>query len=78
MNETKVFIWPNPASDELHVQMPYVKGTMDITDMTGRVIWKNTITSNSEVISIKQLGAGIYVLRIKYNDKTYVEKFVKE
>jgi hypothetical protein len=74
----KLYIWPNPANNILHVKTPFVKGSMDIVDSGGKHIVKIIITDFITDIPAIHLSMGIYFLHVKHGNETLVEKFVKE
>lgn len=76
--EKQLFIWPNPATTELHLQLPVAAVSIEIINATGQVVFTKIISTNNEVIPVQQLKAGIYFLKIKYQGETHVEKFLKE
>lgn len=80
-NETSTFkIFPNPTSNELHIQLPNTsieKIHIDIFDYTGRLINTQDICSN-EYINVSQLLKGYYLLKLSHNKQIEYMKFIKE
>lgn len=77
-NTGKIYIWPNPANDVLHVRTAFAKGSMEIFDAKGRLILKRSINNNITDLPLFQLGKGIYFIRVKHNKEILAEQFVKE
>ncbi|MEO8770727.1 MAG: T9SS type A sorting domain-containing protein [Ferruginibacter sp.] len=77
-NEITFMVWPNPATNELHVQLPVTKNFIEIIDATGRIVFKNTIHSGSIVIPVNKFERGIYILRVKNDKEIHTERFLKE
>ncbi|HVT86581.1 MAG TPA: T9SS type A sorting domain-containing protein [Chitinophagaceae bacterium] len=75
---TALSIWPNPVSDNLHVQIPFTGGTIELTDISGRMIGKYVNTSSILIIPVKKLNAGVYMLIIESDREKIVQKFIKE
>lgn len=72
-SQVKANIYPNPASDEIHVDLPFdgseVKTTLTLVDMRGQTMRRLDATSTSNVIDIRDLARGIYVLDVNANGK---------
>jgi len=70
-------IYPNPFADAL-----YIAGaegsTLRLLDAAGAVVHTQKITGANELISLEQLAAGVYFLRIEKDGQTKTEKIVKE
>ncbi len=75
-----VKVFPNPASDELHLYFKdlYQKKEITILDLSGKVIMTTSLENNIANIDISTLPRASYVLRIKEGERTSMKKFVKE
>jgi len=62
-------IYPNPASDIIHIKTGY-RGNCKILDFSGRLLMEKIIMDELTQINIKDLSAGIYILRFE-NGKSY-------
>lgn len=86
INETKVknaiVLYPNPTNDKLTIKGLIDGGdlvTINITDITGKIIGSPLITSsNKKTIDVSNLSTGIYFLKINSLKGTQVIKFVKQ
>ncbi len=72
-DKDKVIIYPNPASDKLHIAVQLEadqKGQLSIYDITGKLLISETISGNSTVseISTASLSEGIYMYKLTVND----------
>lgn len=76
-NTGKLYIWPNPANDVLHVRTAFAKGSMEIYDAEGRLMLKRSIINNITDLPLPQLAKGIYFIRVKHDKEILAEKFVK-
>ena len=61
-------LFPNPARDVLNVSVP--KGTyqLEMLDLTGRIVYSNTINGQQQV-NTSQYPAGVYVARLSSEGK---------
>ncbi|MBI5539070.1 MAG: T9SS type A sorting domain-containing protein [Bacteroidia bacterium] len=76
----KVEIYPNPATNELHVKIRSVIATpvsITIYDMQGKVVKQITTKLNETVIDVSELESGVYGIRIYGNGLNCNERFVK-
>jgi hypothetical protein len=71
-----VSLMPNPTHEQLTLKVSdrLIGSSWTLTDMTGRVIERNTIRTTSSAISTNTLSSGIYLIQI--GDKAY--KVIKE
>ena len=80
----KVDIFPNPANNELFVQISteYLKAdyTLSIFDITGKLLMETSVNINTmNSINIKTLPKGIFFVRINMDTQMiHVEKIIKE
>ncbi|MDI1255033.1 MAG: FG-GAP-like repeat-containing protein [Flavobacterium sp.] len=81
INEGNNFsIYPNPAADQLTITPGNAMATLEtaaIFDLSGRQVATPSLSNN--VISVKNLSTGTYILLIKSVDgKKYTQKFLKK
>lgn len=69
-------IYPNPATDYLHVEPPYNNMDYTITDLSGRIIKSGTVAGNR--IDINDMTPGIYTLTISTADDKFSGTIVKQ
>ena len=78
-----ITLFPQPAKTQFVVNLPntgdFGKYTLNILDLSGKVIQTNQFEGESAVIPCETLKAGIYVVRITNESKTnlYTSKLVK-
>lgn len=69
--QVKASVYPNPASEELHVDLPFdyteLDTTLTLVNMQGQVVRKLDAPSTSNTIDIRSLSAGIYLLDVNAN-----------
>ncbi len=83
IDESKVNIFPNPATDLIAIQIKdLVKENYDITlyDITGKVVEKKTLYQGSTIVyfDTKTLYSGVYFVRMIVGDKVMNKKIVIE
>lgn len=79
------FVYPNPVTDKLtftYSQTENTEVSVEVLDMTGRVIQHNALPShligaNTGNLTVTELSAGIYVCKLKVGEKVFQQKFVK-
>ncbi len=82
-NPIYMTVYPNPATSSINVQIDGFANEVqfDILDINGKLIEsknRNDVSASSiEVIDISSYSAGIYILSVKVNDKTYVQRISK-
>lgn len=64
--EAAVAVWPNPATDVLHLR--FAPGsqpqTVSLLDNLGRVVRRQPVSSAETTLAVRDLPAGAYVLRV--------------
>ncbi|KQS92847.1 hypothetical protein ASG21_10545 [Chryseobacterium sp. Leaf394] len=76
---TSFKVYPNPASDNIEISEAQRVSDITIFDASGRLL--KTVTAPQSKISLSELSAGIYYLKIKFKDKSTTvlsEKFIKK
>lgn len=66
--EFEVIVYPNPFIDRLLVYVEsslYKEAQIQLTDVTGRVIYRSVETTNSQVIISPEMVSGMYILQVK-------------
>ncbi len=70
----EITTYPNPVKEEVFLQGIEGDFNYKIFDFTGSLVGQNSTTKQS--ISVGNLSEGVYVIRIKQNEKTYQARFV--
>jgi len=63
LNEWKLSISPNPASDKLMVQGVPTAGKMEVVDIKGRVVLHTQVRKGDQTLDISNLENGMYLVR---------------
>ena len=71
-------IYPNPVSDRLTVHFSKEKAEMLIvSDVTGKRIFSSKVNSETESVNLSNLGSGIYILQLKFENQIISKKIIK-
>jgi hypothetical protein len=77
LKENILSVYPNPASDILHVKLPDAGFTsISLADITGKVVLSKRVTSGIQTIDISGLNAGIYLLTANKTSEVHRFKVV--
>lgn len=80
--ETSFFkAYPNPTTAEVTIditELLWKEGTMNLMDISGKIIMQEPIKSKKHTFSVSTLSNGIYFLRVITSDKVGIVKIVKE
>jgi hypothetical protein len=72
-------IFPNPVDQQLTIQLDVERdGIIQVTDVYGKIITQQTLTSIVNTLSTSTWSSGIYLVMIEVNGKKSVEKVVKK
>jgi photosystem II stability/assembly factor-like uncharacterized protein len=79
INNESVFVFPNPAGDELRISAPVpLNASVRIFDVTGKLMRYLVEVTNKEAIDISGLRPGVYFARVQTEEGTVTRKFIKE
>lgn len=75
-------IYPNPASDELIIDLSYdarwIGNTISILTVSGQQVMHVLITSKIQRIDTRRLNPGLYIISTRKEDGSYIkQKFIK-
>lgn len=73
-------LYPNPSSNNINIQLPtgVSKAEVNLFDISGRLVKSATVTSSSQLVDVKDLSSGVYVLKIQSEGKVGAKQFIKE
>ena len=76
-----VSMFPNPASSSINLwvsaAIAAVKPTAFIYDSKGSLVQSTRIVNNRQQLNISLLPAGLYYIKIMYNEKPIIQTFIK-
>lgn len=75
--EESLRIYPNPVSDALQIEGLHAQATILLFDAFGRLLRQHTNTSFAHQLTMDQLPAGVYYLRIQSDQKRAVRSVIK-
>lgn len=75
--ETRPFLYPQPISDRLYIQVPNGNWQCNIYDVHGRTVYQNLMRSSWEISTSKWMG-GLYLLILKSEERTFNFKVLKQ
>lgn len=73
-------IYPNPASDELSIQLPQGmnNATISVFDYVGRLIKTQSLSSDNATLDVRLLSSGLYLISINADGKIGTQRFIKK
>ena len=74
-SQNKLFIYPNPATESLCIQSDRIGQNAALYNIIGQKVKDITIESSHQIIDIKYLPKGMYILKF---DDNQVAKIIKE
>ncbi|MGL4599482.1 MAG: T9SS type A sorting domain-containing protein [Bacteroidia bacterium] len=74
-----IVVFPNPASDAITVESSGMRITaLELYDMSGRLLLLEKTSTNRNTISLENLAAGVYLLRITTEEGIISRKIIRE
>lgn len=73
-----VSVYPNPVKEEFTIRSEDQINSVEIFEMTGKLIRTSLINDTLSIQNIRSLNAGIYLLRIRTEKGTIVQKLIKQ
>jgi len=78
-NSPLVTVYPNPAKNNITIELPGSEGaTVQIINAIGQVVVERFFTGNATRMDVSNLAAGVYIVRVKYQDYVITKKLLKE
>jgi YVTN family beta-propeller protein len=69
-------IYPNPAKSFIVIRCPLPVKEIEIFDVSGKLIKEITFSSSEPKISLKGIKSGVYLLKIKAENKEFTKKLI--
>lgn len=73
----KAKVYPNPVNDLLRIETENDASLLRIFDATGRLVLEKTIDQQQDEVSLSDLAAGIYQLKLTAGAKAFNQRLVK-
>lgn len=73
-------MYPNPSSDKINIQLATGNNyaAVEFYNFIGQLVYSKKMTTANREIDISHLNSGIYLLKVKTNDKLGVQQFIKQ
>ncbi len=77
-NELQFTVWPNPATDftEIKLGKKPVRVMASIINMNGKTVYRQPLTQQKNMLNMKQLAAGVYMIKLTDGDEVSVQKLL--
>lgn len=77
--ETSINLYPNPVTDELYIKTEGTKSLkIDIYSISGVKVYSENLENGKNSISVKELGSGIYIVKLYDENKVILKQIVKK
>lgn len=73
-------IYPNPVKDQLHIDLNDVTGngiTAEVYSVTGELVYTKYLTTQQNLISLAELQAGVYTVKLVAEDGIWTKQVIK-
>ncbi|MFC2151064.1 C1 family peptidase [Bacteroidota bacterium] len=70
-------VFPNPAKDELNIEVPYENAKVRIINSTGAIV-KELILNDEKIVNISDLATGLYIISVEDEKGPITETFIKQ
>jgi hypothetical protein len=73
-----ITIYPNPVKDILYIDGLQNYHSIEVIDITGRIVQQQTVSAGTGSINVHSLSKGNYILKLKSNAGIQTLKFIKD
>jgi photosystem II stability/assembly factor-like uncharacterized protein len=81
-NKNEILIYPNPALNELYIEIPQniiiKKMICEITNAEGKVVLLENLSNNKTNLNISQLNIGFYIIKLRSDSGIIIKKLIKQ
>ena len=78
MKTSELLFFPNPVRENLYFKSGNDIRSVEIVDLSGRVILQQALVSDGQTLSVAHMKPGMYVVKITMADnRTVVNKLLK-
>lgn len=78
VNKSQVKVYPNPVVDVLNIEADSKVNTVQVFDLTGKVVSSHTLDSVKNQVNLSKLTPGVYVVNIQTEKGIQSVKIVKK
>ncbi|MCF8464807.1 MAG: T9SS type A sorting domain-containing protein [Flavobacteriales bacterium] len=76
--KNEILVFPNPFQDQITIAGEWKSGSLfSIFDAAGRMVLNGILNSNNQTISTSQLSKGVYVLEVRDEAKSHIQRLIK-
>lgn len=77
VESSSIKVYPNPSANGIF-QLQNYKGNFvaTVSDVSGSIVLRKLITESDNILDIKRLGAGVYLLRLQSENKIFATKLI--
>jgi hypothetical protein len=76
--KNEISVYPNPFQDQITVAGEWKSGSQfNIYDAAGRMVLNGVLNSNNQTISTSQLSKGVYLLEVRNEAKSHIQRLIK-
>lgn len=78
--EENLKLYPNPTKDFLKITFAKNDNKKEIAvyDLTGKIVLQKNTISQDDSVDVRSLSKGLYIIKVKLNEKMWIKKFIKE
>ncbi|MBX7094110.1 MAG: FG-GAP-like repeat-containing protein [Flavobacteriales bacterium] len=78
LSENGFNVYPNPAKDMLYISSSNGNYSVEMYDVTGRVVYTKTTTSGNSQIDVNEMVPGVYFIRLENASGKSIRKIIVE
>lgn len=74
----ELFVFPNPATDRLHIRLKEPLAEFSVFDLKGRRLYHEDVRNRNEhILDLSSMQPGMYILRVSYGQEQIRSRFIK-
>lgn len=72
-------LYPNPTNDIVNIQLPtnVNEANASLYDFSGRLVKTKKVSTSNQLVDLEDLGSGMYILKVQFEDKLGVKRIIK-
>ncbi len=74
----EMVLFPNPANDFIQVKGIENMENYQVFDLQGKLMFEGTFDDENQEIAIRELPAGMYMIKVSADEEVHIKRFVKE
>ena len=77
-NKVQIQVYPNPATDVLNIVSSTIVNTVQVFDITGKLVGSHIVNAAESTVNISNLAPGMYLITIQTDEGSQSKKVVKK